>query len=130
MAAIRFTTSLGAGMILTFTRNPSFPRASTAPTPAAVSVLMADGTPYREIMGEESLVTLTWPESAPMTAANYYSGAANLRGFYAITRGLPFDFRDDDGVTTRTAAFVAEPQGSDVPHGFAVTIALRVFESA
>ena len=127
MAAIRFLTTLNGGMTLLFTRNPSFPRASVAPTPAAVVARTADGPVHHEYMGEEALVTLTWPEGGPMTTGDYYSGAANLRGFYVKVRGLPFSFRDDDGATTYDASFVDEPQFQEVAQGFAGSITLRTF---
>ena len=129
MAAIRFTTTLNGGMTLLFTRNPSFPRAAVAPTPAAVVVRTADGTVHQEYMGEEALVILAWPDGGPMTAADYTTGVANLRLFYERTRGLPFDFRDDDGATTYSASFIDEPQFQEVAQGFAGSITLRTFKA-
>ena len=62
-----------------------------------------------------------------MTRGDYYSGAANLRGFYAKVRGLPFSFRDDDGATTYDASFVDEPQFQEGAQGCAGSITLRTF---
>lgn len=130
MTAIKFTTKNGAPVVesLEFTRAPSFPRARTRPAPARIIFTTADGTVHLEEKGFVSTVALDWPESGPMPAADFHAQIGNnLRDFYAAVRGPQdmFTFEDEHG-DKFDACFSEPPQFSEVAHGFAGQITLKV----